>query len=73
METFQYSTPPPHQPMGMFSLGDFLYSLFFLLGAGGCVGCYQMGFFLGGGGHVWATPRLKLRLGIVLGVGYTQI
>ena len=25
------------------------------------------------GGHVWATPRLKLRLGIVLGVGYTQI
>ena len=30
-------------------------------------------FFWGGGGHVWATPRLKLRLGIVLGVGYTQI
>ena len=25
----------------------------------------------GGGGHVWST--LRLRLGIVLGVGYTQI
>ena len=32
-----------------------------------------MGFFLGGGGHVWSTLRLRLRLVIVLGVGYTQI
>ena len=33
-------------------------------------------FFLGGGGgggHVWSTLRLRLRLGIVLGMGYTQI
>ena len=32
-------------------------------------------FFLGGGGggHVWATLRLRLRLGIVSEVGYTQI
>ena len=33
-------------------------------------------FFLGGGrwgGHVWSTLRLRLRLGIVSGVGYTQI
>ena len=32
-----------------------------------------MGFFLGGGmgggGHVWSNLRLRLRLGIVLGVG----
>ena len=36
------------------------------------------GIFGGGGGlegegHVWSTLRLRLRLGIVLGVGYTQI
>ena len=31
------------------------------------------GIFLGGGRHVWSTHRLRLRLGIVLGVGYTQI
>ena len=31
------------------------------------------GIFFGGGGHVWSTIRLRLRLGIVLGVGYTQI
>ena len=31
-------------------------------------------FFLGGGGgHVWSTLRLRLRLGIVSGVGYYQI
>ena len=35
-------------------------------------------FFLGGGGggggsDVWSTLRLRLRLGIVLGVWYTQI
>ena len=31
-------------------------------------------FFWGGGGHVWFTLRLRLiRLGIVSGVGYTQI
>ena len=29
--------------------------------------------FCGEGGHVWATLRLRLRLGIVSGVGYTQI
>ena len=27
----------------------------------------------GGGGHAWSTLRLRLRLGIVSGVGYTQI
>ena len=27
----------------------------------------------GGGGPVWSTLRLRLRLGIVLGMGYTQI
>ena len=38
------------------------------------MGCYQMFFFWGGGGgHVWSTLRLRLRLGIVLEVGYTQI
>ena len=34
------------------------------------------GIFLGGGGgggHVWSSHRLRLRLGIVSGVGYTQI
>ena len=30
-------------------------------------------FFGGGGGHVWSSHRLRLRLGIVLGVWYTQI
>ena len=30
-------------------------------------------FFWGGDGHVWAALRLRLGLGIVLGVGYTQI
>ena len=30
-------------------------------------------FFWGGGDHVWSTLRVRLRLGIVLGVGYTQI
>ena len=28
---------------------------------------------VGGGGHVWSALRLRLRLGIVSGVGYTQI
>ena len=37
------------------------------------MGCYLMGFFFGGGGYVWSTLRLRLRLGIVSGVGYTQI
>ena len=27
----------------------------------------------GGGGHVWSTLRLRLRLGIIFGVGITQI
>ena len=31
------------------------------------------GIFLGGGGHVWSTLRPRLSLGIVSGVGYTQI
>ena len=34
-----------------------------------------MNFFFfggGGGGHVWSTLRLRLRLGIVWGVGYTH-
>ena len=30
-------------------------------------------FFGGGGGHVWASFRLRQGLGIVFGVGYTQI
>ena len=33
-------------------------------------------FFLGGGGwggHVWATLRLRLRLGIVSGVGLLKV
>ena len=30
-------------------------------------------FFVGGGGHVLSTLRLRLRLGIVSGAGYTQI
>ena len=40
------------------------WDLFFFGGGGGVVG---------GGGHVWSTLRLRLRLGIVSGVGYTQI
>ena len=31
------------------------------------------GIFFGGEGHVWSSHRLRLRLGIVSGVGYTQI
>ena len=38
-----------------------LNGIFFFFGGGG------------GGGHVWSTLRLRLRLGIVSGVGYTQI
>ena len=34
-------------------------------------------FFWGGGGgagaHVWSTLKLRLKLGIVSGVGFTQI
>ena len=40
---------------------DFILLFFFFLWGGG------------GGGHVWPTLRLRLRLGIVSGVGYTQI
>ena len=36
--------------------------LFFFFGGGG-----------GGRGHVWSTHSLRLRLGIVSGVGHTQI
>ena len=63
--------------MCMFSLGDFLYLFFFfLLGAGGVCGLLLNGIFFvggGGGGHVLSTLRLRLRLGIVSGAGYTQI
>ena len=44
----------------------------FLLGAGGVCGLLQNGVGRGGG-HVWATLRLRLRLRIVLGVGCTKI
>ena len=58
--------------MCMFSLGDFLYLFYFLLGARGLCGLLLNGilfifFFWGGGGHVWSTLRLRLRLGIVSG------
>ena len=64
--------------MCMFSLGDFLYLFSFLAGAGRGVWAATKwdSFFLGGGGvggHVWSTLRLRLRLGIVSGVGYYQI
>ena len=60
--------------MGMFSLGDFLYLfLFFFAGGGRGVWVATNWDFWGEGGHVWATLRLRLRLGIVSGVGYTQI
>ena len=59
--------------MCMFSLGDFLYLIFFLLGAGGVCGLLLNGFFFGGGGHVWSTLRLRLRLGIVLGGVYSNL
>ena len=37
-------------------------------------GIFFIFFFVGGGGgHVWSTLRLRLRLEIVSGVGYTQI
>ena len=44
---------------------DFLFFFFFFFFFGGGGG--------GVGGHVLATLRLRLRLGIVLRVGYTQI
>ena len=39
------------------------------------MGFIYLFFFWGGGGegHVWSTLRLRLRVGIVSGVGYTQI
>ena len=38
------------------------------------MGCYNFFFFLGGGGRSCLVhSRLRLRLGIVLGVGYSQI
>ena len=57
--------------MCIFSLGDFLYLFFFLLVAGGVCGLLLNGISLGGGGggHVWSTLRLRLRLGIVSGGG----
>ena len=46
-----YSTPPPHQPMGMFSLGDFLYLFFFFFAGGERVcGLLLNGIFFWGGG-----------------------
>ena len=65
--------------MCMFSLGDFFYLFFFSFAGGGLSGLLLIinwDFFLGGGGvggHVWSTLRLRLRLGIVSGVGYAQI
>ena len=79
METFEYSPPPPPQPMCLFSLGDFSLSILFFAGGGRGVWvatkCFFFCFFFfgGGGGHVWSTLRLRLRLGIISGVGYTQI
>ena len=40
------------------------WDVFFFFGGGGGGG---------GGSHVWSTLRLRLRLRIVSGVGYTQI
>ena len=63
--------------MCMFSLGDFLTLFYFLLGAGGVCGLLLNVFFFlaggGGGGHICSTLRLRLGLGIVSMVGYTQI
>ena len=61
--------------MCMFSLGDFLYLFFFAGGRRGVWVATKWDFFFGegGGGHVWSTLRLRLRLGIVSGVEYTQI
>ena len=64
--------------MCMFPHGDFLYLLFFFAGGGrGVWVVSKWDFFFwgggGGGGHVWSTLRLRLNLGIVSGVGYTQI
>ena len=51
-----------------------VFILYFLLGAGGVFGLLLNGiFFWGGGGHVLATLRQRLRLGIVSRKGYTQI
>ena len=57
--------------MCMFSLGGFLYLFFFPGGGRGVLVATKLDFFFGGGGgcHVWATLRLRLRLGIVLGWG----
>ena len=45
-----------------------IYSLF-LAGVGGVCGLLLNWIFFLGGGHVWTTLRLRLRLGIVSGVG----
>ena len=58
--------------MCMLSLGDFLYLIFFFAGGGrGVWVATKWDFFFGGGGggHVWSTLRLRLRLGIVSGLG----
>ena len=62
--------------MCMFSLGDFLYLFFFSGGGRGVWVATKWDFFFGGGGgggHVLSSLRLRLRLGIVSGVGYTHI
>ena len=66
--------------MCMFSPGGFLSLFFFFFAGGGRDVWVATNFFFflffwggGGGGHVWSTLRLRLRLGIVSGVGYTQI
>ena len=61
--------------MCMFSLGDFLYLLFCFAGGGRDVWVATKWdfFWVGGdGGHVWSTLRLRLRLGIVSGVGVSS-
>ena len=60
--------------MCMFSLGDFLYLFFiiFLLGAGGMCGLLLKGVGVDRS-HAWATLRLRLRLGIVLGGVYSNL
>ena len=79
METFEYSPPPLHHPNQFTCFHSVIFFIICLLGAGGVCGLLLNGIYFwlegggGGGGHVWSTLRLRLRLGIVSGVGYTQI
>ena len=49
----------------------FIYSLFFAGGERGVCVATKWDFL--GRGHVWATLRVRLRLGIVSGVWFSQI